>query len=236
MSYENVPQHWCDRVAHARKSRGWSVRMLARKARVSERSITRIESAADGRQSQDPIWNSILGALDLKMEWEADRARFGRSGEKGEFGVYVASPMDSLGDGYPNMRTTTLAALAEIREGLGQTVFYAGEAREGQGNFEEHSWALRDNCRIIDRTKRMVLIYPPPISPHSKPLASSILIEVGYALARKVPVMIFYAKSQDSLPYVLRSVTNYLPQCRLYMYRNSEDIVAAIRDQAEWFK
>jgi hypothetical protein len=136
--------------------------------------------------------------------------------------------MDALGNGHTALQKGVMTVVDALRNSLGLSVFYAGEERPVPSRFEDEAWALRDNCDILERTARFVMIYPGPPPGQRHPRASSALIEIGYALALRVPLLIYYQQSTDTLPFLLRAAPAALEQCLLVRYRDMSDIVESI--------
>jgi hypothetical protein len=143
--------------------------------------------------------------------------------------------MESLGDGYKSARQDVLKLVNVLRNELSLSVFYAGEERPLESAFENEAWALADNCDLLERCRRFVLIYPPAAPGYTKPIASSALVEVGYAIAMRVPVLVFFQDSFDTLPFMLRMLPEVFDNSHLVRYRGPEDIIMAVRDRHRSF-
>lgn len=138
--------------------------------------------------------------------------------------VYLASPMASLTDvDYLRERQTALrvkeAILAAFRVG---TVFYAGEHLHTSADFEDADVALRVDIARLQRCRVFVMIYP-------EALASSVLVELGYAMAYGKPA-IYFVRKRESLPFVLRSVSQVFRRILVFQYKDEEDLIRIIEE------
>lgn len=112
--------------------------------------------------------------------------------------VFVASPMASVDDvAFATTRGVVLAILAAIRA-AGGTAFSAIERIATKLEFDAPNVAVMDDLDALDRARSLVLFYPAPV-------ATSALVEVGYALAREKTIVLL-APQRDVLPYVLTQI------------------------------
>ncbi len=245
MAYLRIPVEWCARVREARLHQEWTLERLARAARVSVTTLRRIESSQSSVRCQDTKWASILRCSALYETWTKEAALRQGGAALPNFipppsdtppaDVFLAVAMDSLRDSYPSSRQLTSKVLDALRTELGLTVFFPAESRPSSKDFEEEAWALADNCRALDRARSLLVVYPPPLRDLGKPLASSILIELGYGIARGLPTLVFYNESRQTLPFLLRSADAALPNFHLLRYRNEHDIILALRERHRTF-
>lgn len=220
-------------IEHALLDSGWTREILASKSGVDERTIQSwlAESARERAVTNKPmkprLLLPVLQALGIANR-VTRRAQFPVR-TPAQIDVFLAAAMESLGDSYSASRDDLLTVISVIREAHGLSVFYAGESRASSGAFEDEAWALADNCDVLDHTKRLVMIYPAPAPDREKPVASSALVEVGYAIALRLPILIFYRHSLNTLPYLLRKLPQVFSGCTLVQYRDRDDLLQAIK-------
>ena len=100
---------------------------------------------------------------------------------------------------YKESRTVVLSLVQHLREkyGLNDTdIYYAGKNIDSQSKFSDVTLALNADLGALDRSDIFLLYYPAKV-------ASSVLVEAGYALAREKP-MILLPKNADDLPYFFK--------------------------------
>ena len=139
------------------------------------------------------------------------------------FDLFLASPMAAYGsDGdYQQDRDCALAALKAFETMCGfRRMFYAGTALATQAEFEPENLSVSGNLKRLLASARFVLIYP-------HPLASSVLVEAGVALAWQMP-SVYFVRRKDDLPFLLRSVSEICPYVRLYEYRDNDHLLQLI--------
>lgn len=96
------------------------------------------------------------------------------------------------------------------------SVFYAGNEIESLGDFKSEDMSVVEDYDACYRSKYFVLIYP-------KKIATSALIELGWAMAHKKPIIIF-TKSRDDLPFLAKNADAVFSNIRIYEYKTSSDI------------
>lgn len=95
-------------------------------------------------------------------------------------------------------------------------VFYAGEEIESHKDFESEDLSVIEDYDACFRSKYYILIYPQKI-------ATSALIELGWAMAHKKPIVIF-TKKRDDLPFLVKNADSVFANLRIYEYKTSSDI------------
>jgi hypothetical protein len=123
------------------------------------------------------------------------------------YNVFLAAPMasekdDGIREQKRNSIIKIITALEESCNISRANIFYAGSKFSKNKEFEEGHRALVKNLSILRGCTHFILIYPERIQ---KP--SSIFVEVGLAIALGKK-NIWFVKSQDDLPYILRGAAN----------------------------
>jgi hypothetical protein len=141
--------------------------------------------------------------------------------------VFIAMPMSTLPElDYRRARRLVLDLIQVLRgEFALERVYFAGRAIETQAQFSIGSDGMLDDLDALRRSRRFWLIYPEAV-------ASSALIEVGYALRENLPIAIFVRKG-IALPYLLKEAANAPAERQLAVsiveYENDEALVELVR-------
>jgi hypothetical protein len=96
-------------------------------------------------------------------------------------------------------------------------VFYAGTEIESHKDFESEDLSVVEDYDACFRSKYFILIYP-------QKLATSALIELGWAMAHRKPIIIFTKKRGD-LPFLAKNADAVFANLRIYEYKTSSDII-----------
>ncbi len=142
------------------------------------------------------------------------------------YDVFIAAPMSALGEaGYAQGRASVLDIITQCSaRGFGP-IYFAGAEIGGTESFTDEAEALRRDLSALKNAKLFVLIYP------SK-LVTSALIEVGYALALKLPSLLLVRDRAD-LPYLLNQAEkagagDLLPRLKIAPLGGADESAAAI--------
>lgn len=241
MSYVEFPQEWSERVRDARLSRHLSVAALVKRVRVSRKTYEKIERHDTGR-CRDSTWRDVCVALGLWEQWKrrpglagvADIAMSPKIDSSSLAGtlkadVFLAAAMESADAvGRTQATADAIVVLREIRK-LNLSVFFAGEERPESERYEDQAWALVLNDDLIRRASRFVMLWPAPQSGSRKPPASSALIELGMAVAWRIPVLVLHRGELSTLPFMLQRVDSAFSSFHLVRYRDDGDLRNAIR-------
>jgi hypothetical protein len=121
---------------------------------------------------------------------------------QGRYDVFLASPMGSAEDqtSYEVERSTARDLKRALETWCGFSVFYAGEELESGDDFETPEIAAETNFRVLEGAKFFILLVQTTLG---RP--SSVHVEAGFALARKIPSLYLVPGPKD-LPFVLRKL------------------------------
>ncbi len=117
----------------------------------------------------------------------------------GGYDLFVAAPMAGLASRahFARSRDSILAMIDGIAGATGtRRVYYAGKTVGEAVAFTEGEDALDQDLGALRRSKALLLIYPEKV-------ATGALVELGFALALRLPVAIL-VRHFDDLPYFLR--------------------------------
>lgn len=121
------------------------------------------------------------------------------------YDVFLASPMASV-EGSEEYEVERQAA-RDVKEALENycdlSVYYAGESLESKEEFDSPVVAAEENFDALESAQRFVLL---ALGKVTRP--SSIYVEAGYALARKLPSL-YLVRHPVALPFVLRSLNQH---------------------------
>ena len=123
--------------------------------------------------------------------------------------AFIAAPMSGLSSDkeYQESRATVLALVDHLCENYGlnaKDVYYAGKHIDSQSEFSDVTLALSADLSALDDADVFILYYPEKV-------ASSVLVEAGYALARQKP-MILLPKNIEDLPYFFKQASVASPE------------------------
>jgi nucleoside 2-deoxyribosyltransferase len=144
--------------------------------------------------------------------------------------VFFAAPMSSFGsnDDYQQSRE----AILDVAEHLSKqhrfsSVYYAGSSISSQAHFTSNNLAMQVDLQALREANLFILLYPAR-------LLSSVLVEAGYAMAYKKP-MLLMVKNRDDLPYFFREAEQVvgdkdLPRIEIQEYQDYRDLSKIIDD------
>lgn len=143
--------------------------------------------------------------------------------------VFVGVPMASAGEKeYTTYKECALKVKKAILEHAGaKEVYCPCEAIPDSGRFDGYKKAIYEDFKILKESEHYVFIYP-------EKLASSILVEMGYAIALSKNTTIF-AKSISQLPFMLRRADSVLSNIEIHKYQEDDDIVRIIERENSAF-
>lgn len=95
------------------------------------------------------------------------------------------------------------------------------------GCFDGIEKAIHDDFRILKESEHYIFVYP-------KQITSSILLEMGYAIALSKKTTIF-AKNVKDLPFMLKRADKAISNIRIYPYETIEDIENIINSNGSAF-
>lgn len=137
--------------------------------------------------------------------------------------VFLCGPMASLpsDDAYRDSRQL-MQDIAEALYQVGMSpTYYGGKEIFSVDDFEESIKSVKNNFQQFKKSECVLVVYP-------EPLTSSVLVEIGYAIALTKPMVIF-TKSSDDLPFLLKEIDKSLTTVNVFEYKNSQDILKKIR-------
>jgi len=136
--------------------------------------------------------------------------------------VFIGAPMASLSDDdYKILRQHILEIENSIKTYCGfNDITYSGFKIEESSQFEGEEKAIKKNFKYLKESEFFIFIYPDKI-------ASSVLVEMGYAIALSKKTIIF-TRSKTSLPFMLREVDKAINSFKIYTYSDYSDITRII--------
>lgn len=121
------------------------------------------------------------------------------------YDVFLASPMASLPGSreYEVERKAAQDVKVALENYCDLTVYYAGDSLESQDEFDSPVMAAEENFKALENAHHFVLL---ALGEVSRP--SSIYVEAGFALARKLPSL-YLVRDPESLPFILGSLNEH---------------------------
>lgn len=146
------------------------------------------------------------------------------------YDLFLSTPMSGLRDEqeYRSHRRFVLDVADVLRRDLGiERIYFAGSEVTSIYDFDAGEDALRSDLEALRESRALCLVYP-------RRLVSSVLIEVGMALALGKPCLLFVRKRED-LPYLLISAEKLagrdgLPEVRIVEYQSAENLKRLLRE------
>lgn len=150
--------------------------------------------------------------------------------DDGDYDLFLSTPMSGLRDEqeYRSHRQFVLEVAEVLCKDLGvERIYFAGREVTSIQGFDAGDDALRSDLEALRESRVLCLVYP-------RRLVSSVLIEVGMALALGKPCLLFVRRRED-LPYLLISAEKLagrdgLPVVRIVEYQNPEDLKRLLRE------
>ncbi len=136
--------------------------------------------------------------------------------------LYISTPMASIEAPEYDEQRTFLLNLENLLKDIGfKNIFSPAISIEKQENFDGSTKANLDNYRELKQVDSFVGVYP-------KPLPSSVLIEIGYAIALSKRIVIF-CKGKEDLPFMLREANATISNLKIDEYQTYEDILNTVK-------
>lgn len=136
-----------------------------------------------------------------------------------KFDLFVSMPMASFDSSkeYEKFRASILDAIRGIKRSCDfSKVFFAGDEISSFKDFESEDLSVVQDYKSLKNSDNFLLIYP-------KSTATSALIELGWAMVMKKPIIIF-VKKKDDLPYLMKHADSVYKNIAVYTYNTSSDI------------
>lgn len=118
-----------------------------------------------------------------------------------DYEVFLAAPMAAAGDRYDEIRQHVMDVQASLANHAQCTVYCAANDIVRSADFDNQKIAYETNWEAIRACRQFVAFLPVPVPLKRTP--SSVWVEAGMALARKMPCT-FFVPTPEDLPYVLQ--------------------------------
>jgi hypothetical protein len=134
--------------------------------------------------------------------------------------VFIASPMSSQIEDYKEIRPYIIEVLHFLRQEAKVEAYYAGEKYDPDTTFRLQTYLeTQIDLKELRQADHLFLIHPGRV-------ASSSLVEVGYALGQRKTCHIF-TKNRKDLPFLLRNLRQ--PNVFFHEYNDIKEILELIR-------
>ena len=137
----------------------------------------------------------------------------------GSYDLFVSAPMASFENSreYEASRVSILDTIKGMKKNCGfSSVFYAGYEINSFKKFESEDLSVAEDYASLRNSSNFILIYP-------RKIATSALIELGWAMVMKKPIIIF-VKKMDDLPYLMKHADSVYKNIAIYEYDKDSDI------------
>lgn len=141
--------------------------------------------------------------------------------------LFLGTPMASIeGDQYKQNRDEIIEIIDEIKKHCKINTIYSPIIKNQEPKaFDGREKAMETDFTELKKSEYYVFIYPEKV-------ASSILVEIGYAIALLKKTIIFVKKRSD-LPFMLEKADNRNKRIRIYEYSSFAELKNLIRDEGE---
>lgn len=116
----------------------------------------------------------------------------------GKSGIFIATPMSANVQLFEELRMDVIELQKLLGEIFQTSVYYAGREYDPEVGFTHALTAIEIDLKKLREADRFILIHPEKV-------ASSTLVELGWALAESKSCVIFYKNEQD-LPFLIKGL------------------------------
>lgn len=129
----------------------------------------------------------------------------------GQTRIFIASPMSSQVEDFEEIRPVILEIIQNMKDKGISDVYYAGKEYDPNIGFSLTSYfAAQIDFRALENTDHLFIVHP-------RRVASSSLVEIGFALGQGKMCHVFY-KDRKDLPFILRELQQ--PNVLYYSFEN----------------
>ena len=149
-----------------------------------------------------------------------------------KFDVFLSAPMAATRseEEYQESRNRALTLISVFKASCQfDNVYFAGEQLPKKADFDPPKLAIQDDFERIRQSRHFVLLYPEHV-------ASSALVETGFALALGKTTVMFVRRRED-LPFLLRNAEALRSaSVSIYEYDSDQQLEALVsRNQKKLF-
>jgi nucleoside 2-deoxyribosyltransferase len=148
-----------------------------------------------------------------------------------KYDVFLASPMAAFGNDeeYKQDRENVLKIINALKQECRfDSVVYAGKEIESVHDFDAADLSVNTDFQNLIESKYFVLLYP-------KKIASSVLVEAGWALALGKP-SVYFVGDRDDLPFLLQQASQAFSSVKTYDKCDTNSIINLLkRHRADLF-
>jgi len=136
--------------------------------------------------------------------------------------VFIGSPMASIDESAYRETRENMLLLKEAIISYCQLsdVYYPGETIAHRKNFDGKQKALAEDFKVLKECEYYVFYYPDRV-------ASSILIEIGYAIGLCKKTLIF-TRDRGNLPFMLQEVDKAISNIKIYEFESFEEVLETV--------
>jgi hypothetical protein len=138
-------------------------------------------------------------------------------GIPGMHDLFISCPMSSVSKAEYDELKGTIVNLRDSLEADGRRVYSAALRVEGLDDMDQEDIAAEEDLKALKLSRHFMMIYPHPV-------ATSCLLEAGYALIVGIP-SIYFVRQISDLPYMLRGALETSPDVKQCRYKQAGDIL-----------
>lgn len=138
--------------------------------------------------------------------------------------VFLSSPMAAYDNDaeYKRDRENALAIINTLKQECRfDSVIYAGNEIKSISDFEAADISVNKDFQALLESRYFVLLYP-------KKLASSVLVEAGWAIALG-KVSLYFVRDRDDLPFLLKQAEQAFSSVKIYDNCTAESIIHLLK-------
>jgi hypothetical protein len=138
--------------------------------------------------------------------------------------VFIGAPMASIDEkNYIELREIclTIQSILSSFNGISE-VYYPGNQIHGQSEFDGETVAIIKDFKMLKESEFYLFIYPQKV-------VTSVLCEMGYAIATMKNTVIFVKRNRKSLPYMLKQADKAISNLKIYEFDRLNDVVDIVK-------
>lgn len=149
-------------------------------------------------------------------------------GTRIKYDVFLSAPMAAFEDEeeYRRSREDVIRIIDVLRQKCKfSSVIFAGRDIESMSDFDAGDISIQEDYEALSECEHFVMLYP-------RKIASSVLVEAGWALALG-KISIYFVRDRDDLPFLLRQAESVFPAVKIYEDADADEIIRLINRHGE---
>lgn len=138
--------------------------------------------------------------------------------------VFLSSPMAAFGSDseYKQDRQRVFMVIEALKQECRfDSIVYAGNKIESIADFDAADMSINQDFQALVESRYFVMLYP-------RKIASSVLVEAGWALALRKP-SIYFVNEREDLPFLLKQAEQAFSSVKIYDKSTTEHVITLIK-------